>query len=125
MAVRLRRVVRLVHAPAEQPTPEWSEPLEHVVHVSQVDHLDQVAVEVTREEKPVPPWRLLGSAEALDAFSRQLLVPAMDVAHVHREMGEAHPIPGNRGRRELRLELENLERGAAGHSNPPDLAGGC
>src|SRR5688572_6767211 len=49
----LINVVLPVHSPAEDPPAERAQPLQHVMHVAQVHHLDQVAVEVPGEEKHV------------------------------------------------------------------------
>src|SRR5262245_52130721 len=38
-----RLIVLLVHPASEQPPAQRSEPLEHVIHLAKIDHLDQVA----------------------------------------------------------------------------------
>ena len=61
-----------------------ADPAEHVVHVAEIHHLDQVAVEVLREEERVAARRSLGLADALDAFADQVVVPLLRVADVER-----------------------------------------
>src|SRR5256885_319244 len=57
-------VIRLVHPTPEDIASQRPEPLEHVIHVSQVHQLDQVAVEIFRKEKRVAAGRSFRLADA-------------------------------------------------------------
>jgi hypothetical protein len=63
------------------------------VHVAEVHHLDEVAVDIARKEEHVPARRALGLADALDAFGAQVLVPPMGISDVERYMREPDAIP--------------------------------
>src|SRR5581483_4851693 len=86
--------------------------------------LDQIAVEVAREEKRVAARRALRRTEALHAFADEVVVPLRGVAYIEADVRQPDAIPFHRLRRTLRRELEDLEHAAARHANPSDLAGG-
>jgi hypothetical protein len=92
------------------------------VHPAEVDHLNEVAVEVAGEEEPVAARRLLRRADHLDPFGLQVLVPLPRVADVERKMRQADAVPRDFRCRQLRLELEDLEDCPARHAHPADLA---
>ena len=72
-----------------------------------------------------PPFGdFIGSETIVDALALQVVVPLLRAANVEAEVGEADAIPRSLHERLLRLELEDLEHGAAGTANPADLAVG-
>src|SRR5437868_7086248 len=117
-------VVLLVHPAAKHPSAERTEPAEDVIHVAEIGDLDQVTVEILHEEQPVPARRLFGRADDLDPVDlRQILVPAADAAHVDADVRQAAAVPFDDVRRQLRLEVEDLDDRAAWNAYPADLAG--
>src|SRR6266550_1916267 len=116
-------VVLPIHPTPEQPAAERTQPANNVIHVSKVHQLDQIAVEIPAEEKGMAAGRALGAADDLDAFADEIIVPALQVADVEREMRQADAVPRNRHGRLLRLELEDLEHAAAGDTDPANPAG--
>ena len=77
------------------------------------------------EEQPVSARRLLRRADDLDAFAHQVVVPLPDAADVEADVRQADPVPHDRLRRLLRLEVEDLDHRAARNADPADLAGGA
>src|SRR5678810_1092168 len=93
---RALRVVLLVHPAPEDPPAEWTEPAEHVIHVAEVHQLNQIAVEILGEEKRVTARRSLRLAHTLDASADQVVVPALKISYVERDVREADLVPRNR-----------------------------
>src|SRR3982751_5160860 len=89
-------VVLLIHPALEQPAAERTQPAKNVIHVSKVHQLDQIAVEIPAEEKGVAAGRALGAADDLHAFAGEIVVPALQVADVEREVRQADAVPRNR-----------------------------
>ena len=52
------------------------------MHVAKVHQLDEVAVEVAREEERVAAGRALGLAHALHALAHEVVVPPLRVSYV-------------------------------------------
>ena len=83
-----------LYIPRLNTTAERTEPAEHVVHVAQVDHLDQVAVEVAREEERVPARRLLRRADdTRRPCSSGSRATSAGVAHVEADVRQADAVP--------------------------------
>src|SRR6185503_18810231 len=61
-------------------------------------------------------------ADAFHPARLKKVVPLLEILHVERDVRQAHAIPGNRARRYLRFESEDLEYRAAGDTDPADLA---
>src|SRR4029453_17769811 len=116
-------VVLLIHSPPEDPAAQRPEPLQQVIHVSEISDLDQVAVEVLDEEQPVAARRLLRRTDDGHALRDQIVVPLPDPAHVQADVRQAESVPHHRLCRLLRCEVENLDHRAAGNPDPADLAG--
>src|SRR6476646_1602833 len=116
-------VVLPVHTSTEQPAAEWPQPAKHVIHVTEVRHFDEIAVEILHKKERVAARRALRPADALHAFADQIVVPALQVTDVEGNVRQADLVPAHRPRRELRLEFENLEHAAAGNPYPSNFAG--
>src|SRR5258708_22277419 len=86
---RLHVVLLILSSPKQHPA-EWAEPAQHVVHEAEIDHLNQIAVEVPDEEEAMTARRPFRRGEALDTLFFQVLVPAISVAHVEAAVREAH-----------------------------------
>src|SRR5436190_8182502 len=112
----------LIHSTPEQPAAERPQPSEHVVHVTKVHHLDEIAVEILHEKERVAARRALRPADAFHAVADQIVVPALQVADVERNVGQANLVPAHRSWRELRLKLENLQHAASRNPDPSNLA---
>src|SRR4051812_37491586 len=93
-----------------------------MVHVAQVHEFDEVTVEIPGKEEGMPAGRPFRPAEAFDAPGLQIVVPALQVTDVERDMGQTHLVPGNGARGQLRLERENLEDRPPRDPDPADFA---
>src|SRR4029079_16097680 len=118
----LIRIVVLIHLLSEQPAPEGTQPLQHMVLVAQVHQLDEVAVEVLDEKERMAARRALGPAEAFHPPPLQVVIPAVQVADVERNVGQPGLVPGDGFRRQLRVEREDLAPRAPCAAYPADLA---
>src|SRR5262245_40137057 len=115
-------VVPLVHPAPEQPAAKRSQPSEDVIHVAEVHHFDEVAIEISDKKEGVPTRRALRPADALHAFGDQVVVPALQVPDIKGNVRQAYTVPRNRDGRLLRLEFKDLQDAAARYANPSDLA---
>src|SRR6266576_5870271 len=115
-------VVLSIPSASEQQPAEWTEPTKHVIHKPQIDHLDEVPVEILDEEKCMAARRSFGLRQTLDALAFQVLIPAVGIPYVETEMSQADLIPWTWRHRHLRLEFEDLEYRAAWRADPADLA---
>ena len=83
------------------------------MHVAEIHQFDQVAVAVPCKKERVPAGGALGAADDFDTLAHKIVVPLLGVAHVQREVRLADAAPGHLHRGLLRLEVEDLENGAA------------
>src|SRR5262249_45519458 len=86
---RVLFVVLLVHPAPENPPAERTQPAKHVVHVTEIHQLDEVAVDILDEEEGMTPWRSFRLADALDALADQIVVPPRQVPHIERNVRQA------------------------------------
>src|SRR4051794_9505120 len=75
-------VIPFIHPAPEHPPAERPKPLEHVILVSEIHQLDQVAVEVLGKEERVAAGRSLRLADAFDAARLKVGVPFLEIADV-------------------------------------------